>query len=137
MKISTKGQYSLKAMVDLALNSENNLQTISQIAERTQISETYLEQLLPKLRNAGLVESIRGAQGVYRLAKPLDQITAGEILRAGEGDLIPVECAATSADRTCPNEETCVTKYVWKRITESINEAVDGITLADLKELHK
>lgn len=137
MKISTKGQYSLKAMVDLALNSENNLQTISQIAERTQISETYLEQLLPKLRNAGLVESIRGAQGGYRLAKPLDQITAGEILRAGEGDLIPVECAATSADRTCPNEETCVTKYVWKRITESINEAVDGITLADLKELHK
>ncbi|MBR2264871.1 MAG: Rrf2 family transcriptional regulator [Clostridiales bacterium] len=137
MKISTKGQYSLKAMVDLALNSENNLQTISQIAERTQISETYLEQLLPKLRNAGLVESIRGAQGGYRLAKPLDQITAGEILRAGEGDLIPVECAATSADLTCPNEETCVTKYVWKRITESINEAVDGITLADLKELHK
>ena len=137
MKISTKGQYSLKAMVDLALNSENNLQTISQIAERTHISETYLEQLLPKLRNAGLVESIRGAQGGYRLAKPLDQITAGEILRAGEGDLIPVECAATSADRTCPNEETCVTKYVWKRITESINEAVDGITLADLKELHK
>ena len=137
MKISTKGQYSLKAMVDLALNGENALQTISQIAERTMISETYLEQLLPKLRNAGLVESIRGAQGGYRLAKPLNEITAGEILRAGEGDLIPVECAATSADHACPNEEACVTKYVWKRITDSINEAVDGITLADLKDLHK
>ena len=85
MKISTKGQYSLKAMVDLALNGADALQTISQIAERTQISETYLEQLLPRLRNAGLVESIRGAQGGYRLAKPLQDITAGEILRAGEG----------------------------------------------------
>ena len=136
MKISTKGQYSLKAMVDLALNGADTLQTISQIAERTQISETYLEQLLPRLRNAGLVESIRGAQGGYRLAKPLQDITAGEILRAGEGNLIPVDCAITS-DHACPNEETCVTKYVWKRITEGINEAADSITLADLKDLRK
>ena len=135
MKISSKGQYSLKAMVDLAVNGDNELQTISQIAERTSISEPYLEQLLPKLRNAGLVESIRGAQGGYRIAKDLKDITAGDILRAGEGDLIPVECAATS-ERVCPNEENCVSKYVWKKITDSINQAVDSITLADLKARH-
>ena len=136
MKISTKGQYSLRAMVDLALNSEDSLQTISQIAERTGISEPYLEQLLPKLRNAGLVTSIRGAQGGYRIAKDLDQITAGDILRAGEGNLNPVECAATG-DTSCPNEEGCVTKYVWMRINEGIRNAVDGISLADLKALHQ
>ena len=69
--------------------------------------------------------------------KDLQEITAGDILRAGEGDLIPVECAATVDDHVCPNEEACVTKYVWKRITDSINDAVDGITLADLKALHQ
>ena len=136
MKISTRGQYSLRAMVDLALNGEKGLNTISSIAERTGLSETYLEQLLPRLRKAGLVESIRGAQGGYRLARPLDQISAGDILRAGEGDLIPVECAIIS-DKPCVNEETCVTKYVWKKIADSINEAVNGITLADLKSLRQ
>ncbi len=136
MKISTKGQYSLKAMVDLAMHYEEGLQTTALVAERTGISETYLEQLMPRLKKAGLVESLRGAQGGYRLAKDLKDITAGDILRAGEGDLIPVECAATT-EISCPNEETCVTKYVWKRIADGINEAVDSISLADLRALHE
>ena len=134
MKISTKGQYSLKAMVDLALHDEGELQTISQIASRTGISEMYLEQLLPKLKKAGLVESVRGAQGGYRISGSLKEITAGDILRAGEGDLIPVLCASTT-DMNCPNEESCVTKYVWMKITEGINDAADSITLEDLKNL--
>ncbi len=136
MKISTKGQYSLKAMVDLAIHGDNGLSTIAQISGRTGISETYLEQLLPRLRNAGLVESIRGAQGGYRLTKPLDQISAGDILRAGEGSLVPVKCAFLG-DKTCANEESCVTKFVWKKIADSIEEAVDSISLADLKTLHQ
>ncbi len=120
------------AMADLALHGEGNPQPVTQIAHRTGISEQYLEQLFPRLRKAGLVTSIRGAFGGYRLARPLDQISVGEILRVGEGDLNPVECALTS-DKECANEKSCVVKYVWKRVADCINETVDGITLADLK----
>lgn len=136
MKLSTRGQYSLKAMVDLAVHGGSELQTLSQIAQRTTISEKYLEQLFPKLRKAGLVESIRGASGGYRLARPMEEISVGDILRTGEGDLIPVDCALTS-DKECANESVCVVKYVWKKVTDSINETVDSITLADLKNLHE
>lgn len=136
MKISTKGQYSLKAMVDIALHGGEGTRTISQIAQNTGISEKYLEQLFPKLRKAGFIESTRGASGGYRLAKPMEDISVGDILRTGEGDLIPVDCALTS-DKTCANAGGCVVKYVWKKVTDSINETVDGITLADLYDLHQ
>ena len=131
MKLSTKGQYSLKAMVDLAIHYSDDVVTISQIAGRQGMSESYLEQLFPKLRRAGLVESVRGAGGGYRLAKPLGGVSVGDILRAAEGDLIPVECALTS-DKECSREGSCVVKYVWKKVTDSINETVDNITLADM-----
>ena len=82
MKLSTKGQYSLKAMVDLAIHYSDGVVTISQIAGRQGVSESYLEQLFPKLRKAGLVESVRGAGGGYRLARSLESVSVGDILRA-------------------------------------------------------
>lgn len=85
LKLSTKGQYSLKAMVDLAIHYRDDVVTISQIASRQGMSESYLEQLFPKLRKAGLVESVRGAGGGYRLARSLESVSVGDILRAAEG----------------------------------------------------
>lgn len=133
MKLSTKGRYGLRAVLDLALNSENETVALSSIAERQSISISYLEQLIAKLKKAGIVNSIRGAQGGYVLAKPSDQISVGDILRALEGDLNPVDCAEViGGEATCSGSDLCVTKYVWKRISDSINQTVDEIKLSEL-----
>ncbi|BCN31599.1 RrF2 family transcriptional regulator [Anaeromicropila herbilytica] len=133
MKLSTKGRYGLRAVVDLALNSESEAVSLSSVAERQSISISYLEQLIAKLKKAGIVNSIRGAQGGYVLAKSADQISVGDILRALEGDLNPVDCAEImGGDTTCSSSDLCVTKYVWKRISDSINSAVDEILLSEL-----
>ncbi|HCA69907.1 MAG TPA: AsnC family transcriptional regulator [Lachnospiraceae bacterium] len=138
MKLSTKGRYGLRAVLDLAVHDTDEAVALSQIAERQGISMNYLEQLIPKLRKAGIVKGIRGAQGGYILAKPADEISTGDILRALEGDLNPVDCAEiTNGESTCSNSDTCVTKYVWKRISDSINDAVDGIMLSELVEESK
>lgn len=134
MKISTKGQYSLKAMVELAVNPGEDPMSISQLAQATGVTERYLEQLLPRLRSEGLIESIRGAQGGYRLARPAASISVGDVLRAGEGNLIPVDCALTS-EKACEKEELCVVKFVWKRVMDSINDTVDSISLAELADM--
>lgn len=132
MKLSTKGRYGLRAMVDLALNSTDQKVTIKSISERQGISENYLEQIIALLKKAGYVTSSRGAQGGYRLSRaPLD-ISIGEILRALEGNLNPVDCTLTNDDKECSQKNLCVTKFVWKRISDSINEAVDGISLQDM-----
>ena len=92
MKLSTKGRYGLRAIVDLAVYSEKESVSISSIARRQNISERYLEQLAGKLKKAGLIMSTRGAQGGYRLARPADEISVGDVLRALEGNLEAVEC---------------------------------------------
>ncbi|HWT76000.1 MAG TPA: Rrf2 family transcriptional regulator [Mobilitalea sp.] len=133
MKLSTKGTYGLRAVLDLAVQSEEEAVALSQIAERQGISMNYLEQLIAKLKKAGIVTAIRGAQGGYKLAKPAEEISVGMILRALEGDLNPVDCIEVgSKESTCSNSDLCVTKYVWKRISDSINNAVDGIMLSEL-----
>lgn len=135
MKLSTKGRYGLRAVVDLALHSEEEVVALSSIAERENISISYLEQLIPKLKKAGIVLSIRGAQGGYKLAKSATEISVGDILRALEGSLNPVECAEVmGGDSNCSGADLCVTKYVWKRISDSINDAVDHIYLSELVE---
>ena len=134
MKISTKGQNCLKAMVELGAYPGEEPVSISYLAQATGVSEHYLEQLLPKLKGAGFVESIRGAQGGYRLCRPLEEISVGDVLRAGEGDLLPVECAINS-DKICDRQDGCVIKYVWKKVTDSINDAVDGISIAELVQM--
>jgi len=132
MKLSTKGRYGLRAMIDLADYSEEMPQSIANIAARQSISDSYLEQLMAKLKKAGLIESIRGAQGGYVLARPSSDISVGDILRALEGDLIPVKCSELGGEQGCLGSDSCVTKNVWKRINDSIQNAVDSIRLCEL-----
>lgn len=134
MKISTKGRYGLRALIDLAQYSEIEPVSISSIASRQGISERYLEQLMTLLKKAELVKSIRGAGGGYVLAKEMSDISVGDVLRALEGNLEPVECAAYSGQESCEAAGGCVTKYVWQRINESINRTVDEISLKQLVE---
>ena len=137
MKISTKGRYGLRALIDLAQYSEIEPVSISSIAARQAISEGYLEQLMSLLKKAGLIKSIRGAGGGYVLAKDVAEISVGDVLRALEGSLQPVECAAFSEDDSCEAAGGCVTKYVWQRINESINRTVNEISLKQLVEESK
>ena len=138
MKLSTKGRYGLRAVVDLALHTNEETVALSSIAERENISISYLEQLIAKLKKAGIVNSVRGAQGGYMLAKPAEEISVGDILRALEGSLNPVECSEVfGGESNCSSADLCVTKYVWKRISDSINDAVDHILLSELVEESK
>ena len=134
MKLSTKGRYGLRALVDLARYSEEEPVSISSISAREDISEGYLEQLMALLKKAGLVKSIRGAAGGYVLARPVGQISVGDVLRALEGSLEPVECAGLEPDGECKASDYCVTKYVWQRINDSISRTVDEIRLDQLVE---
>ena len=134
MKISTRGRYGLKAMIDLTVESiDGKCVCLKSIAERQGIPENYLEQLIALLKKAGLVKSLRGAQGGYILGRSPKDITAGDILRVLEGSLSPVDCVE-SGEAACGtgNCGTCATKAVWGKIYESLNDVVDAITLEDL-----
>lgn len=137
MKLSTKGRYGLRAILDLAINGQTEAVALSGIAERQDISISYLEQLIAKLKKAGIVNSIRGAQGGYLLAKKPEEISVGDILRALEGDLNPVDCAEIiGSGSSCTGADLCVTKYVWMRISDSINNTVDTMMLSELLEVN-
>ena len=132
MMVSTRGRYALRVMIDLAEHNNGKFIPLKDIAERQEISEKYLEQIIGRLSKAGLVQSARGAQGGYKLTKAPSECTVGEILRVLEGDLAPVACAASVHPALCPRLDDCVTTEVWRRIGEAINNVVDNITLADL-----
>ncbi|MDO4556090.1 MAG: Rrf2 family transcriptional regulator [Lachnospiraceae bacterium] len=135
MKLSTKGRYGLRAMVDLADHGEHGPVPISSISARQDITVSYLEQLLAKLRKAGLIKSVRGAQGGYELTRNAKEISVGDILRALEGDLTPVNCAELTHDeKSCSGSKYCVTKFVWQRINDSIQDTVNNIWLSELVE---
>ncbi len=135
MKISTKGRYGLRLMVDLAVHDGQGLIPLKEIAVRQEISEKYLEQIMMHLNRSGLVRSVRGAQGGYTLAQPPAAITVGDVLRAMEGSLAPVECVAGDGPG-CERSERCVTLVVWQKLKEAIDNVVDNITLADLSEAY-
>ncbi len=137
MKLSTKGRYGLRAIIDLAINSENEAVSIQSISQRQGISEPYLEQLMRPLKKAGLINSVRGAGGGYMLAKDPREISVGDVLRALEGDLNPVSCGAVNGDGNCDGADSCVTKYVWKKMNDAIQNAVDSIMLQELIEQGK
>lgn len=134
MKLSTKGRYGLRAVLDLAIHGNDEAVALSTVSERQDISMNYLEQLIAKLKKAGIVNSVRGAQGGYFLAKPPEEISIGDILRALEGDLNPVACPEVmkTNDSSCSGADMCVTKYVWMRISDSINHTVDNMMLSEL-----
>ena len=139
MKLSTRARYGLKALIDLGLHCETEAVSIQSIASRQNISDSYLEQLMAKLRKADIVTSVRGAQGGYILKRSPKDISVGDVLRALEGDLRPVDCLAIEDENEthCENADLCVTKYVWTRISESINDTVNSITLQDLLNQNK
>lgn len=130
MKLSTKGRYGLRALIDLAVHSQDGAVSIQSIAQRQGISDNYLEQLMAKLKKAGLVTSLRGACGGYRLAHPAGEISVGDVLRALEGNLDAVTCE----DGTCDTADSCVTRFVWRRINDSIAHTVDTMMLDELVE---
>lgn len=131
MKISTKGRYALRLMLDLGLYHTGNPVSLKDVAARQGISDKYLEQIISVLNKAGYVRSIRGAQGGYVLAKEPSEYTVGMILRLTEGDLTPVSCVGTEASG-CERRGDCVTARVWEKIYDAVSDVVDGITLADL-----
>lgn len=133
MKISTKGRYALRLMLDLALNNNGEPVQIKDISVRQNISNKYLEQIVSALNKAGMVRSIRGPQGGYMLAKKPADYTVGDILRVMEGSMAPVSCLEFE-ENTCPRENTCATLMVWKRLDEAIKGVIDSITLENLVE---
>lgn len=133
MKISTKGRYALRMMLDLAMYSEGGPVCLKDVARRQQISDKYLEQIIATLNKAGYVRSVRGAQGGYLLKKDPAEYTVGMILRLTEGDLAPVGCVGAEKEE-CERKEGCVTIRIWQQINDAVNQVVDNITLADMLE---
>ncbi|MDR1665203.1 MAG: Rrf2 family transcriptional regulator [Clostridiales bacterium] len=133
MKISTRSRYGLRAMVELASQGENRCITLKNIAEKHGMSEYYLEQLFAPLKKAGLATSVRGAQGGYKLGKPAAEVSAGDVLRALEGSLSPVDCLEDeSASCAAANCDNCSTKTVWARLHAGMSEVLDTIRLSEL-----
>ncbi|CUX52784.1 MULTISPECIES: RrF2 family transcriptional regulator [Clostridia] len=135
MKFSTKGRYALRMMLEFALHP-GECTKINQVAERQEISDKYLEQIVTILSRAGYVKSRRGAQGGYYLTKDPSEYTVGMILRLAEGSLVPVTCLEEEVN-PCSRSNNCATLLVWKKLDHAISDVVDGITLADLVEEQK
>lgn len=133
MKISTKGRYALRLMLDLALHDSDAPIRIKDIAARQDISDKYLEQIISSLNKAGYVKSIRGPQGGYKLTKDPSYYTVGMILRLTEGSLAPVACLEDE-ENACTRQDDCATLELWKQLDEAIKSVVDTITLAKLVE---
>lgn len=131
MKISTKGRYALRLMLDLALNNTGGPVRIKDIASRQEISDKYLEQIISVLNKAGYVRSLRGPQGGYKLARDPKEYTVGMILRLTEGSLAPVACLEDE-ENLCSRQDECATLILWEKLYDAIKDVVDGYTLADL-----
>lgn len=135
MKLSTKGRYAARLMLDLATQYGEGFVHLKDVAGRQEISRKYLGQLIPPLKKAALITSNRGAHGGYRLARAPSDIRLGEVVRAVEGDLAIVECVA--APDICPRVSSCVTRDIWILMGDRITELLDSITLEDLVDQHR
>lgn len=131
MKISTKGRYALRMLLDLAEHQNGGFIALKDIAQRQEISKKYLEQIIPMLNRSGILQANRGFQGGYRLAKTPDQYTVGEILRLTEGGLSPVACLDGESVQ-CNRSAICPTLPLWQGLSRVINEYLDNVTLQDL-----
>ena len=130
MIVSTKGRYALRVMIDLAEHQAERYVPLKEVAERQEISEKYLENILKVLVQNGFLEGLRGKGGGYRLTRTPDQYTVAEILLLTEGSLAPVACL--SCDEPCERADSCRTVGMWRRFEEITNEYFDGITVKDL-----
>ena len=133
MILSTKGRYGLKAVFELALNYGSGPVSLKKVADKYDISESYLEQLFAKLRKEGYIDTVRGPQGGYFLSKKPEEVTVGMILRTLEGDITTSECINKEV---CSRESICATRIIFEKIEKSINNVIDNITLADMYDEH-
>lgn len=131
MKISTKGRYALRVMLDLAEHNTGEYVPLKDIASRQDLAVKYLEQIIASLNKAGYLQSLRGNTGGYKLAKSPDQYIVGDILRATEGSLMPIACLDDIPNQ-CPRHGGCQTLPFWEGLYDVIREYVDGFTLADI-----
>ncbi len=136
MKVSTKGRYALRLMVDLGVNGgEDKYVSLKDISKRQNISIKYLEQIVTPLHRAGLVRSVRGAQGGYRLSRTPERYTAGEILQAIEGSFAPIACLESDVNE-CERYRLCPTVGFWEGMYKVISEYVDSVSLRQLIDEH-
>lgn len=133
MKVSTKGRYALRMLLDLAEHQNCGFIALKDIAERQNISKKYLEQIIPIFNKSGILKTTRGSQGGYKLSKTPDKYTVGEILRLTEGPLSPIACAEENPV-SCERSKECAMLPVWQGLYKVINEYLDGITLQDILE---
>lgn len=133
MKISTKGRYALRLMIDLALNNTGENVSIKAISARQNISTKYLEQIISLLNRAGYVKSERGSNGGYKLTKKPEEYTVGMILRLTEGSLAITTCTEDEQNQ-CERYDSCPTVHLWEKLNKAISDVVDNITIADLAE---
>lgn len=131
MKISTKGRYALRLMLDLAMNGNNKFVALKDIAQRQNISKKYLEQIVPLLNKSGALSTNRGYQGGYKLAKAPKDYTVGDILRITEGSLAPISCL-DSETNFCERSNTCITLPIWKGLYKAVTDYLDSVTLQDI-----
>lgn len=138
MKLSTKGRYGLRAMLDMAMDEGNEPIATRTIAGRQGISERYLEQIMIPLKQNGLIKSVRGSQGGYILGRNPKDISVGDVIRVLEGPIAPVECVSEVNPDECQRADYCVTRIIWSRVRDAITEVLDSYSLADLvKESEK
>lgn len=133
MKISTRGRYAVRLMLDLALNGGRGPIPLKEIAQRQQMGGSYLESIVKQLARSGLIRSVRGAGGGYWLNGQPEDYTVGDILRQMEGNLAPIHCDSMEfCGQECQQVDRCVTMEVWEKMHQAISDVVDHITLADL-----
>lgn len=133
MKVSTRGEYGVRAMVTLAKNHGQGPMSIAAMSKLSGVPMPYLEQLIGPLRRAGLVESKRGAHGGYRLTRDPSQVVVGEVYRVMEGPVAPMDCVSEDvSEQTCPLIDGCETRPVWLRMRDAIVDSIDSVTLQDL-----
>lgn len=132
MKLSTKGEYAARAVLELALNYGQRPVKIREIAERQDIPQKYLETILLTLQRARIVRSKRGASGGYYLARPPEAVTVGEVIRAMDGPLAPISCVSVTAHEFCPKEAACGLKLVWREARDAVATILDNTHFADV-----
>ncbi len=140
MKLTAKGEYGVRAMVRLALNYRAGPMPLPEIARQEDISPQFLEQIFLVLRRAGLIESVRGARGGYTLAKPPEKIPIGDIIKALEGPIAPVECLSDRVDEghpPCRRQDDCLTRGIWEKLRDRMQEVLEDISLEDMISLER
>jgi Rrf2 family cysteine metabolism transcriptional repressor len=137
MKLSTKGEYASRAMLELALHYPEGRLHIRDISAAQEIPERFLEQILLSLKRAGHLRSKKGPNGGYSLAKNPSEITVAEVIRVMDGPLAPIDCVSITAHEVCPREDFCGLKWLWKEVRDSIAEILENTTFKDLAERTK